>query len=64
MNPSFWQLYGLSNIDLMLMNSSVVFYGLSNDVVIVLNWYLGCLRLMNLYLIELVSLNMLVFIVN
>ncbi len=37
MNPSFWLLYGLLDIDLMFMNSSVDFYGLLNDVRIVFN---------------------------
>ena len=27
MNPSFWLLYGLLDVDFMLMNSSVDFYG-------------------------------------
>ena len=46
------------------MNYGVDFYGLSNDVIIVLNWYLGCIRLMNLYLINLVSLIIIVSILN
>ena len=54
MNPSFWLLYGLSDLDLMLMNSSVVFYGLLIDVIILLNRYLGCIGLMNLHWINLV----------
>lgn len=30
------------------MISNVVFYGLSNDAIIVINWYLGCIRLMSM----------------
>ena len=47
--PSFYLSYGLLDIDLMLMNYGVVFYGLFNDVIIVFNLCLGCIRLMNLH---------------
>ena len=54
MNPSFWLSYGLLDIDLMLMNSYVVLCGLLIDVTIVVNWYLGFVRFMNLYWFDLV----------
>ena len=60
MNSTFWLLYGLSAIDLMLTNSSVVFDGLLNDVRIVFYLFIGCLRLINIYWIELDSLSIIV----
>ena len=44
----------------MLINSTVVFYGLLNVVRIVFNWCICCLRLINLYLIDLDSLNIMI----
>ena len=52
MKPSFWLLYGLSDIVSMLMNSSVVFDALLNDVLIVFNWCLIGITLMYLCLID------------
>lgn len=60
MNPSFWLLYGLSDIFLMHMNSNVVFYELLNDVRVVLNYSVNGLRLINLYWIDIVSLSIIV----
>ena len=48
MNPSFWLSYVLLDIDPILMNYDVDIYGLSNDVIIVVVWYLGCIGLMNM----------------
>ena len=35
----------LIDIDLRVMISNVIFYGLSDDAIIMFNWYLGCIRL-------------------
>ena len=64
MNTSFWLNYGLLDIDLMFMNASVVFYALFNDVRIMFNWYLGCIRLMNIHWYDLVSLKIVIIVLN
>ena len=43
------------------MNYGVDFYRPSNDVIILFNWYLGCVRFFNFYWIDLLSL---IFIVS
>ena len=64
MNASFWLLSRLRDIDLILMNSSVVFYGVLNDVAIVLNWCLFVLILINLYKIHWDSLSIVIIVLN
>lgn len=32
-----------NDIELVLMISKVILYGLSNDAIIILNWYVGCI---------------------
>ena len=63
-NLGFWLCYVLLDTDLMIMNSDVDFYELSNDVRIVFNWYVGYLILMNIYWIDLFSLIIIVSILN
>ena len=64
MNPSFWLLYGLSDIDLMLTNSSVVFYGLLNDVIIIFNWCIIGLRFIILYWADVNSLSIILWCIE